>query len=400
MEALLTSQSIDQQELLQKAQATGKEIQQYENEERQNRRLSRPTFDALKNAGFLRMYLPQSLGGLEADPVTVAKIIEETALHNTAAGWALMVANATSWWCGRLPEKAMDEILDGDPDTIVASAFHPPKAALRSDGGFIINGRGPLYSNINESKWVFMTAMVMEDGAMKMHNGQPVVIGAIMKTSECEIIDTWHTIGMQATNSNDVATKDVFVPDHRVFYLIPEFKPNSHFTGPLYKFPAVGVNLTSLLPPVTMAIARKAIEEIKIIAFTKTPLGSFTPLAERSTVQSKLGKAEALLESARAYLYQNLNSCWEKVQSGKSITMEDRGQLLLAAVNANMNSVQAVDLVYSIAGSSAIYTRSKLAYHFMDAQVLRQHGFMNESRYETAAQVMLGKEPDLPVVLF
>lgn len=389
-----------QQEFIVAAQETGKEIEKYEAEERKSRRLSKQTLDALKYAGFFRMYLPESLGGLELDPVTVARVIEEVAKHNTAAGWSLMVANTTTWWCGRFPEKTPDEIFQGDPNTLIASAFHPPKSATPKNGGFIINGKGPLYSNVNESKWVFMTAFVMENNAMKMHEGRPVMIGALVKTSECEIFDTWHTIGMHATNSNDVATKDLFVPQHRTFYLVPEYQPNIHFTGNLYKYPSVGVNLASLLPPVSIAVARRAIEEVKKIMNTKTPLGSMTPLSDRGSIQNKLGRAVALLESGRAYLYENLEQCWEKVQTGLPITIEERGQLLLAAAHANINSAQATDLAYSIAGSSAIYNRSPLSTCFTDSQVLRQHGFMNESRYETAAQIMLGKEPDLPVVLF
>ena len=52
------------------------------------------------------------------------------------------------------------------------------------------------------------------------------------------------------------------------------------------------------------------------------------------------------------------------------------------------------------AGSTAIYTKSKLEHYFADAQVVRQHGFANESRHESAAQVYLGLPPDLPVLAF
>jgi hypothetical protein len=56
--------------------------------------------------------------------------------------------------------------------------------------------------------------------------------------------------------------------------------------------------------------------------------------------------------------------------------------------------------MYSAAGSHAIYTRNKLSRNFTDAQVVRQHGFANDSRYETAAQVFLGLQPDLPILAF
>jgi alkylation response protein AidB-like acyl-CoA dehydrogenase len=80
--------------------------------------------------------------------------------------------------------------------------------------------------------------------------------------------------------------------------------------------------------------------------------------------------------------------------------MEERAGLLLAATHANQCCFSAVDLMYSAAGSSAIYTTNKLAHYYADAQVIRQHGFVNDSRYETAAQVFLGLQPDLPVLAF
>jgi alkylation response protein AidB-like acyl-CoA dehydrogenase len=86
--------------------------------------------------------------------------------------------------------------------------------------------------------------------------------------------------------------------------------------------------------------------------------------------------------------------------SGQKLTNEDKAGLLLAATHTNQSCLQAVDLMYSAAGTTGIYTRNKLAHYFSDAQVIRQHGFANDSRYETAAQVYFGLQPDLPVLLF
>ena len=74
------------------------------------------------------------------------------------------------------------------------------------------------------------------------------MIAAAMKAGDCEIIDTWHTIGMKATDSNDVAASNVFVPDHLTIPLDPNGKPNPRFTGPLYRFPASGANIACLFP--------------------------------------------------------------------------------------------------------------------------------------------------------
>ena len=95
-----------------------------------------------------------------------------------------------------------------------------------------------------------------------------------------------------------------------------------------------------------------------------------------------------------------LRDCWNKILNGEKITLEEKAGLLLAATHTNQSCLQAVDMMYSVAGSSAIYYKNKIAHYFSDAQVIRQHGFANESRYETAAQVYFGLQPDLPVLGF
>ncbi len=378
----------------------GPVINQYIDEEENNRRLSKPVIKVLRESGFHKLFMPKSQGGHESDPLTVAKLIEEVARHNTAAGWSMMVANVSTWWCRALPEKGIEIIYKNGPDTIIAGAFHPPMMATRADGGYRITGRSPLTSNVHEGQWIFVTALIMEQGQIKMNNGMPEVIGVLMNPEHCEIIDTWHTLGMKATDSNDVAANDVFVPDHLFFPLSPEFEPNKYYKGPLYKFAAIGASVASLIAPVALAVARNAIEELKILAAKKTSLGSVTPLRERGAIQRKLGMAEALVQSSRAYLHHTIEIFWNKTLAGENLSLEDKAGLLLAATHTNQSCLQAVDLMYSAAGSTGIYTKNKLAHYFTDAQVIRQHGFANESRYETAAQVYFGLQPDLPVLVF
>ena len=117
-------------------------------------------------------------------------------------------------------------------------------------------------------------------------------------------------------------------------------------------------------------------------------------------VQRKLGIAEALVKSGRGYLHATLIEKWDKILAGEKLSMQDKADLLLASAHTNQSCSQAVDLMYSSAGTTAIYTRNKLEQYFRDAQVIRQHGFANESRYETAAQVYLGLQPDLPLLAF
>ena len=386
--------------LLESATKIGPIISQYIDEEESNRMLSKTVLSALREPGFHRLFMPKSLGGLEMDPLSVAKLVEEVASYNTAAGWSMMVANVSTWWCRMLPQKGVEEIYKNGPDTLLAGAFHPPMMATGSGNGWKINGRSPLASNIHAASYIFVTAFVTDNGQIKFNNGIPEMIGVFMNAKDCQVVDTWYTIGLKATDSNDVSANDVLVPGHLSFPLKPDFQPSSFYSGPLYKFSAIGASVASLIAPVALAIATNAINELKILAEKKMSFGASATLKERNTIQKKLGMAEALVQSSRCFLHQTIGDCWNKILAGSLLSIQEKATLLLAATHTNQSCLQAVDMMYSAAGTSAIYFKSKLARYFLDAQVVRQHGFANESRYETAAQVYFGLQPDLPVLAF
>jgi alkylation response protein AidB-like acyl-CoA dehydrogenase len=369
-------------------------------EDQMQRRLSPDVIKVLREAGFLRLFLPKPLSGLEADPITAAWLVEEVARYNTAAAWMMMVANTAAWWCARLSDAGVTEVFANGADIIIAGAFHPPMKAIPIDGGYLVNGRSPLASNVHEAQWIFVTAFVMEGELPKMNNGIPAMVGVFMKAGDCHIIDTWHTIGMKATDSNDISAANVFVPHHLSFALVPSFNPNSYYRGSLYRFPAIGASIASLITPVALAVARNAIEELKVLAQRKIPFGSMVSIKEKGSAQRKLGIAEAMVQSGRAYVHNEIAACWNKVLNEEEITLNDRARLLLAVTHTNQTCAQATDLMYSAGGTSGIYLSNALSRHFTDAQVIRQHGFSNESRYETAAQIYFELPPDLPVILF
>ena len=96
--------------LLDAAREIGPIIRAHSDEAEQERRLSRPVLDALREAGLTRMTTPRSLGGLETDPVTRALVGEEVGRHDSAAGWALLVVHPVN---GRLYNVVSDEHAQG-----------------------------------------------------------------------------------------------------------------------------------------------------------------------------------------------------------------------------------------------------------------------------------------------
>ena len=73
---------------------------------------------------------------------------------------------------------------------------------------------------------------------------------------------------------------------------------------------------------------------------------------------------------------------------------------MLACAHAVRTSARVADEMHRMGGTSGIYERSRLDRHFRDAQTVRHHGFLSESRPETVGQVYLGVEPEFGFVAF
>jgi alkylation response protein AidB-like acyl-CoA dehydrogenase len=344
----------------------------------------------MKDAGLIRMMTPRSLGGLEADPVTSARVFEEIARVDSAASWILQAANSGDFYCARLPDEGAEEIYAGGPDNMIALSVHPPMQATPVDGGYRVSGESHLGSGISDADWVMVLVQPTGDEGLR---------GAFLPKRDVVVVETWDSMGMRGTDSNTAAVEDAFVPAARTWSLQPTFEPGSHFMGPLYRYPSLGEGIV-VLAPVALGVARLAIEEFKTLACGKTPFMSATSLSERPMAQIALGKAEAVLSAARSFFFATAIEAWERTLAGQASTREEKGKLMLAAVHLMQSSVEAVDHICGVAGTSGIYTRSPLERAFRDVHTARHHGWVSETRYGTYGQIALGLDPDFPVALF
>ena len=84
-------------------------------------RLADDTAAELLSAGVARLYLPESLGGLEVDPVTCATVTERIARADPSAAWFVMVANSAKLMAACWPEAAVEHRLAVDPVVVIAA---------------------------------------------------------------------------------------------------------------------------------------------------------------------------------------------------------------------------------------------------------------------------------------
>lgn len=386
-----TQPAISVETLLERVRAIAPIITEHAAAAERERRLSKPVFEAMRDAGLYRMWIPRELGGYEVDPVSGMKVFEAVARLDSAAAWNLQIAVAASTLMAFLPDAGAEEICSESPQ--IAGALFPPGRAVPVEGGYRISARCPFVSGCHQASWYLSPTRVMDgDNPRLDENGQEVVLWAFYEAEAGEILDTWHTLGMRGTGSHDIVAEDVFVPERRMARPRLLTDPGKAFRGPSYRttiWPAVA----ALAPP-ALGIAQSAIELVIELGSKKKPNYLAHSLGESPVVQSQLAEAEAMVGAARAYLYESLDEAYESALEGRLISEQQKLKAHLATCYAIRSSADAVDLVCRAAGTTAIRETSALEKHFRDVQVITKHAHASTARYESLGKLMLGLETD------
>jgi len=356
------------------------------------RRLSPRVAEALRDAGCYHLFRPRSRGGLELDPVSAFRVMEELARIDSAAGWNVALANSTELFGAWYSDETTEEVF-GSREAVMAGAFFPPRRAVPTEGGYRLSGRCSFNSNCHAATWILGLAHIHDDGVVRVDdNGHPVALLTLFRTEEAEIVDNWDTLGMRGTGSHDVHVDDVFVPAERAVPFKPLEQPSAAYRGPWHRltvWPAVACNSIAAL-----GIAQAAIDACADLAKKKTPSYTTTTLKDRPIVQMRFAKAVAKVESARAYLYEAFDSAWQGALDGRTLDMPGKARLQLASSHAPIACAEAVDLIHSLVGTAGVRNDHVFQRHFRDIHVITQHAYVCESRLEAVGQISFGLEPN------
>jgi alkylation response protein AidB-like acyl-CoA dehydrogenase len=180
------------------------------------------SFQAIRDAGLLRIAVPRELGGDGATIRDVAAVQRELARYDGSAALASAmhqhVTAFTAWRYRRdLPgaEATLRRIAD-DGIVVVSTGggdfTHPAGSAVPVDGGFLVSGRKSFVSQAPVGT-VLSTMFPLDDP----ERGRRVINVAIPFASDgVTVVENWDTLGMRGTASHDVTFDDVFVPTERV----------------------------------------------------------------------------------------------------------------------------------------------------------------------------------------
>ena len=363
------------------------------------RRLPDRLAQRLAGAGFFHLLTGREHGGMEADPVAAARVIERLSTASPSVGWVTMILATASFWTVRVtPDEVRQEIfarvLPGQTQpTVIAGTLVPHGRALRAAGGWRLSGQWPFASGCHHAAWMPTGAWLHdEDGPILDGNGAPQWRVFHLPASECVILDTWHTSGLRGTGSADYTIDDAFVADAYVkkHSLVEEsMLPDRRYAYPAFNVP--------MLSAVALGAARGAVDALAELFGSKVDRRNQRPVAGAFDKQADLGIAEATVSSARAYLYDTTARAWELIMAGRELPRELRAGMRLACTHAVTASIQAVDRAHAAAGSSSIYNSSPIDRFFRDAHAVGAHAFVRQATMADGGQLLLGEEPSFRV---
>jgi alkylation response protein AidB-like acyl-CoA dehydrogenase len=385
--------AVDADELLRRVGDLGPLIRKHAPEAERNRCLSAAVVDAMREADLYTMARPKAYGGLELDPVSSFRVVEEVARHDSAAGWNLNLSTAGDYIPAWLPDDGAEEVLT-TPRLILGASFNPnPGGAVAVDGGYRVNGQWRFVSGCQQAAWfILLCPLIDGDKPVLDEQANPTMLFVFLPAAQVTIMDTWYTLGLRGTGSHNIEITDQFVPDRRAAALAPLTQPGSAFTGPLYRltiWPPI-----ALLAPPALGIARASVDDFVELARGKTPSFTGTTLADRQVVQRQIAQADAHVRAGRAFLHHVFEDAWNAAVRGAPIELDRKLIMQLATSHAVAAAAAAVDLVHAAAGTSAIRDEQPFQRHFRDLHTLTQHAFSSAQRFESVGALMLDTETD------
>jgi alkylation response protein AidB-like acyl-CoA dehydrogenase len=354
-------------------------------------------YEEMREAGFLGLTVPEELGGLGAGLYEMCLALERLAggCSSTALAVTMHVSPllqlATLW--RENPELlGLEETLrDAAAGKVVfasMSAEPGPSTLMTSltkatpvDGGYSVTGK-KIFGTESAICTHFSTMAKLEDP----ERGDRVIFFRIPRDSEGLVFhDTWDTLGMRGTQSNDWEMNEVFVPVDAVFHSYPV----GHLDGKMLQ--TVWGTAMPSFGSVYLGIAARALEWCEQWAIDKKRL-------HHPGNQRRVADMEVLLETGRA----TIRSHCLDMESGALPRMDVQTGMAKAGIVkyvATNNAAAILDLAMQVAGGSGFFRRGPLERWYRDVRAGTVHPLNNLDTEELVGKTALGiaVAPSIPL---
>jgi 3-hydroxy-9,10-secoandrosta-1,3,5(10)-triene-9,17-dione monooxygenase len=339
--------------------------------------LLRENEQLLHETGLFRFHQPKRFGGMELPFQAIVDIVAETARGCPSTAWNIGNLGCHHWVLAYYPEKTQREVWDANPDALIASSIALAAGRGRKvDGGFVVSGRWPFSSGVDNSDWNMLAVTVYDDAKTAVDWRL-----CLVPKTDYQILDTWYAMGMVGTGSKDIEVKDLFVPEPRALALPlcrggsehPGAKTNP---GPLYRVPLVAA-AGHPLSAAALGAAEGAYETF--VETMAKRIGTYTgaKVSDFQAVQIKLARARCLIDSARHLMRESAAAFQSAAERNEVPDLNTKLRFRAQNAFAVAQSREAVEVLWSCYGANAIYTRDPLQRYLRDTQTACQHFSFN-----------------------
>jgi len=346
-------------------------------------------FDDLRRAGYLIMAVPKEFGGRGLNLAQVAR--EQRRLAYYAPATALGI-NMHIYWVGL----AADLWHRGDhsaewllKDAMAGEVFNAGHAergndipaplststAERADGGFRISGH-KMFCSLAPAWTRYGLHATWADA-----DGGPKIVHAFLPRSHTgyRIVETWDTLGMRATKSDDVVLDGAFVPDKYVARIVPAGQVDPFVLG-MFAWPLTG------FANIYYGMARRAIDLAVAGIKKKTSLAVSRSMAYHPEIQHAFAEMALALDPVEPLL--------EKLAQDWSAGVDHGANWPAKIVSAKHHAVEAcwriVDRAMEVSGGAGMFRANELERLFRDARCGRFHPANTFLTHEIVGKTTLG----------
>jgi 3-hydroxy-9,10-secoandrosta-1,3,5(10)-triene-9,17-dione monooxygenase len=340
--------------------------------------LIRENEQLLHETGLFRYHQPKAFGGMELDFVAVVDIAAEVGRGCPSTAWNVGNLGCHHWILGYYAPETQHEVWDANPDALIASSIALAAGRGRkSDGGFIVSGRWPFSSGVDNSDWNMLAVTVYGDDGKTPIDWRLCLV----PKSDYEIIDTWYAMGMAGTGSKDIKVTERFVPERRALALQATRGGFEHPGGALNRGPLYGIPLVAASSHPIAAAALGAAEGAyeMFLASMSRRMGTYTgaKVADFQAVQIKVARARCLIDSARHFLRDSAIAFHAAAAAGTVPDLATKLRYRAHSAYGVGQAREAIETLWSCYGAQGIYTRDPLQRHLRDVMTMNQHFSFN-----------------------
>jgi alkylation response protein AidB-like acyl-CoA dehydrogenase len=346
-------------------------------------------FEELRAAGYLKMAIPKELGG---QGMSLAEVCNEQRRLAYRAPSTALATNMHLYWTGvaadlrKMGDKSLEWLLSEAAAGEVFAAGHGETGndlplflssakAERADGGYRFWGR-KMFGSLTPV-WTRLGIHAMDSTDPQ----SPKVVHAFMPrdTKGYSIKDTWDTLGMRATRSDDTILDGAFVSDKYIARLLPAG------TADLFILSIFGW-AEPTFGSIYLGLAERA-RDLAIAGVKKrTALALTRSMAYHPEVQHCFSEMQLALESAGAQV--------DRVAEDWSKGVDHGAQWPMKLVAAKHNAVEAakkvVDLAMAVSGGAGMFKSNELERLYRDARCGGFHPANSLLVHEIVGKTVLG----------